>query len=171
LTIIGDGPLRAELTQQAAALGLSDAVEFTGAVKPEEVYSILNRSTVAVLASRRVQENGSDGFMYSEGFPMVALEAALMGRPTIATSVAGLPEAVLHNQTGLIVEEGNRQALADAIVYLLSNRDVAFSLGRSGRLRVIDTFDLEKCVDSYDNLYRRLVSRTSRDPASQDDKS
>ncbi|MEJ2010054.1 MAG: glycosyltransferase family 4 protein [Acidobacteriota bacterium] len=171
LTIIGDGPLRAELTQQAAALGLSDAVEFTGAVKPEEVYSILNRSTVAVLASRRVQENGSDGFMYSEGFPMVALEAALMGRPTIATSVAGLPEAVLHNQTGLIVEEGNRQALADAIVYLLTNRDVAFSLGRSGRLRVIDTFDLEKCVDSYDNLYRRLVSRTSRDPASQDDKS
>lgn len=170
LTIIGDGPLRADLTQQAAALGLSDAVEFTGAVKPEEVYSILNRSTVAVLTSRRVQDNGSNGFMYSEGFPMVALEAALMGRPTVATSVAGLPEAVLHNQTGLIVEEGNRQALADAIVYLLTNRDIAVSLGRSGRLRVINTFDLEKCVDSYDDLYRRLVRRTSRNLASQDDK-
>ncbi|MDH4230866.1 MAG: glycosyltransferase family 4 protein [Nitrospirota bacterium] len=164
LTIIGDGPLRAELTQQAAALGLSDTVEFMGEVKPEDVCSLLGRSTVAVLPSRHVQEKGSDGFMFSEGFPMVALEAALMGRPIIATRVGGLPEAVVHNQTGLLVEEENIQALADAIAYLLTSRDTAVSMGRSGRLRVMDTFDLEKCVDSYDSLYQRLVQGAARNP-------
>jgi glycogen(starch) synthase len=162
LTIIGDGPLRSELTQQAAALGLSDAVEFPGEVKPEDVFSLVGKSTVAVLPSRRVQGKGTDGFMFSEGFPMVALEAALMGRPIIATPVGGLPEAVVHNQTGLLVEEENSQALADAIAYLLTNRDAAVNMGRSGRLRVLDTFSLEKCVDSYDSLYQRLVQENAR---------
>jgi glycogen(starch) synthase len=165
LTIIGDGPLRAELMQQAAALGLCDTVEFMGEVKPEDVFSLIDRSTVAVLPSRHVQENGTDGFMFSEGFPMVALEASLMGRPIIATPVGGLPEAVVHNQTGLLVEEENSQALADAIAYLLTNRDTAVSMGRSGRLRVMDTFNAEKCVDSYDSLYQRLVQGSALNSA------
>lgn len=178
LTIIGDGPLRAELTHQAAALGLSDTVEFMGEVKPDDVFSLIGRSTVAVLPSRRVQEKGTDGFMFSEGFPMVALEAALMERPIIVTPVGGLPEAVVHNQTGLLVEEENSQALAEAIAYLLTNRDAAVSMGQAGRLRVIDTFNLEKCVDSYDSLYQRLVQNSARDSmvqetliGSQDDES
>jgi len=165
LTIIGDGPLRAELTEQAAALGLSDTVEFMGEVKPEDVHLQLSRSTIAVLPSRHVQKNGSDGFMFSEGFPMVALEAALMGRPIIATPVGGLPEAVVHNETGLLVKEENSQALADAITYLLTSRDTAVSMGRSGRLRVMETFNLEKCVDSYDSLYQKLIQGSALNSA------
>ena len=85
LIIAGDGPERPNLKRQVAALGLGDAVEFTGFIDPQKVPELLNTATVCVIPSR-----------VSEAFPIVALEAAQMARPVVATRVGGLPESVIH---------------------------------------------------------------------------
>jgi glycosyltransferase involved in cell wall biosynthesis len=152
LTIVGEGPERIELEKQVLRLGLSNSVTFTGAVRPEEVPAFINQATVVVMPSR------------VEGFPMRALEAGQMARPIIASTAGGLPEAIVHERTGLIVEGENSPAIADAVVFLLDHPEVASGMGRAARSRVLETFSLKSCVDSYSGLYRRLAGAIPRSP-------
>jgi glycogen(starch) synthase len=144
LTIAGEGPERASLERQVASLGLGEAVEFVGRIEPEEVPAVINQATVVIMPSR------------VEGFPMRALESAHMARPVVATPAGGLAEAIIHQQTGVIVEKENCHALAAAVVFLLDHQDVAVRMGRAARARVLRTFSLKHCADSYDRLYRKL---------------
>ena len=152
LTIVGEGPQQSQLEKQAAALGLTDSVDFIGRVEPEKVPDVINQATVVVIPSR------------SEGFPMRALEAAMMAKPVVATPAGGLPEAIVHQQTGLIVEHENSFAIAEAVAFLLDHPDLALRMGQSARSRVLQAFSLKSCVDSYSRLYRRLV-RVIPDPS------
>ncbi len=145
LRIVGEGPQQSHLEKQATSLGLTDSVDFLGRVEPEKVPDVINQASVVVMPSR------------SEGFPMRALEAAMMARPVVATPAGGLPEAVVHEETGLIVEHENSLAIAEAVVFLLEHPDVAILMGQSARSRVLQTFSLNSCADSYSRLYRRLV--------------
>jgi len=152
LTIVGEGQQRGQLEKQVEGLGLTDSVNFTGRVSPEEVPAIMNRATVVVMPSR------------VEGFPMLALEVARMARPLVATPAGGLPEAIVHERTGLIVEHENSPAIADAVAFLLDHPEIASSMGQAARLRVLETFSLKSCVDSYSGLYRRLAGAIPRSP-------
>lgn len=145
LVIAGDGPAREGLEQQVAALGLSKSVEFSGWVDPEQVPELINRSTMVVLPSLRREE-----------FPLVALEAAQMSRPVVASRVGGMEESVVHEQTGLLVEGGNPGQLAEAIALLLEHPDMAVRYGQAGRERAGNVFSLERYVEDYDRLYREL---------------
>ena len=145
LVIAGDGPLRPELEQQAAALGLTHVADFIGWVAPDKVPELMNTATVVIMPSRW------------EGLPNVALQATVMARPIVATSVGGLPEVVVHQQTGLLVEQEDSEALADGIAFLLDHPEAATTMGRAGRLRAQRLFSLERHVDSYDALYRKLI--------------
>ncbi|HEY7221489.1 MAG TPA: glycosyltransferase family 4 protein, partial [Candidatus Binatia bacterium] len=101
LVIAGDGPARSFLENQATELGLQHCVEFVGWVTPERVPELINTATVVIMPSR------------NEGLGSVALEAALMARPIVAARVGGLPEIVLHRKTGLLVDDGDQEALAE----------------------------------------------------------
>src|SRR5262249_3612688 len=92
LLIAGDGPARSDLERQAGQSGLGRAVDFVGWVAPDQIPALLNGATAVVIPSRQ------------EGLPLVAVEAALMARPVVATRVGGLPEAIVHQQTGVLVE-------------------------------------------------------------------
>jgi glycogen(starch) synthase len=146
LVIGGDGPARSVLERHAAELGIAARVDFLGWVAPDSVASLMNRATVVVVPSR-----------WSEPFCLVALEAALMSRPTVATAVGGLPEIVVHDQTGLLVPMEDRQALADAIVFLLEHADAATRMGVAAHVRALESFALDRQVDAYEQLYRALV--------------
>lgn len=150
LIIAGDGPKRNALEGQAAALGLAEKVDFRGQVSPENVLDLINEATMVVMPSR------------SEGFPMVALEAALMARPIIATPVGGLPESVVHQETGLFIDPDDSQALAEMMAFLLDHPDQARQMGLQGRSRVLNTFNLEQTFEAYDTLYRKLIQETSQ---------
>jgi len=156
LTIAGDGPNRSDLEQQATALGLAEAVEFKGWIAPEKVPELMNKATVVVMPSR------------SEGFPMVALEAAQMARPIVATPVGGLSESVVHQQTGLLVEPEDSLALAEAIAFLLNHPDIARQMGQAGRSQALDIFSMERFVDAYDALYRKLIQEATPAQASRE---
>jgi glycogen(starch) synthase len=149
LVIAGDGPTRTELERQTVELGLTNVVEFAGWIAPEKVPALINTATAVVMPSRK------------EGLPLVALEAALMARPIVATRVGGMPEVVVHQQTGLLVEPENSAELAEAIAYLLDRPEIATRMGQSGRQRTQEVFSWKRCVDSYDAVYRQLITNAS----------
>jgi glycogen(starch) synthase len=144
LVMAGDGPMRSPLENLAAELGLKRSVEFVGWVPPENVPELLNDATVVLMPSHR------------EGLPSVALEAALMRRPVVATRVGGLPEAVAHQQTGLLVDDGNPEAFAGAIRLLLEEPQTARAFGDAARRRAQELFSFQRYVDAYDELYQKL---------------
>jgi glycogen(starch) synthase len=146
LVIVGDGPERMRLAQQAAEIGLKDAIDFVGWVAPENVPGLINTATVVVMPSR------------AESLPVVALQTAQMARPVVGTRVGGLPEVVLDQETGLLVDKENPEALAKAIAFLLAHRERATRMGQAARDRVQRDFDWERHVNAYDRLYNKLMS-------------
>jgi glycogen(starch) synthase len=145
LVIAGDGPERAKLEQQIAKLGLTGKVELVGLVAADEVPALINTATVVLMPSR------------FEGLPLVALQAAMMARPIVGTQVGGLPEVVVHQETGLLVEPEDSTGLAEAIAFLLEHPRTAVEMGQAGRRRVQEVFNWQRCVDRYDELYKQLM--------------
>jgi glycogen(starch) synthase len=150
LIIGGDGPERPALEQLTAELSLEHVVDFVGWVAPEQVPMLMNAATVIVVPSR--------GW---EALPYVALEAAMMGRPVVATRDGGLPEAVVHNKTGLIVAKEDSRALAEAISFLLEYPAAAQAMGHAARRRAQEVFSLESCINGYEALYRKLTTKVA----------
>jgi len=146
LVIAGDGPARPALEAQTTRLGLGNVVEFTGWVSPEQVPELIANATIVVVPSR-----------WREPFGLVAVEAAQMARPIVATRVGGLPEVVLHHKTGLLVENEDHVALADHVAFLLQHPERATQMGQAAYRRAQDVFSMERFVNDYDVLYHRLV--------------
>ena len=99
MIIAGEGPIRAELEQLTIDLELSQSVEFLGVVDPEMIPELINNSTIVIMPSRY------------ESFGLVALQTAQMERPIVATRIGGLPEIILNNKTGLLVEKKTSKVL------------------------------------------------------------
>lgn len=95
------------------------------------------------------------------------VEALLMERPTIATRVGGMPEAVRHEETGLLVPPADPPALAVAIERFLANREEAARLGRAGRRLMLDRFTLARTGQDLSALYDRLSRSRSSDASSR----
>jgi len=139
LDVAGRGPLEPALKAYARELGLEEAVHFLGFVSP--VQEAIERAAIVVVPS------------LGEGFGMVALEAMERGRPVIASAVGGLPEIVAHGETGIVVQPGDADALADAIVALGGDLERAAAMGRAGRERALGEFTPERSVRRIEELY------------------
>jgi L-malate glycosyltransferase len=127
--IVGDGPLKEQLIEQASKSGLAGQVLFEGF--REDVRPYLHASSAFVLTSHR------------EGLPLSILEAMACGLPAVVTDVGGNAEAVTHQITGLVVPTGSVEALADAISYLASHPEERERMARAARARARDAFDIE----------------------------
>jgi phosphatidylinositol alpha-1,6-mannosyltransferase len=122
--VIGDGPLRPFLAGLASAWGLGAAVEFTGRLPEGERDAWLNRAAVFAMPSRLPVGGGG------EGFGIASLEAAARGVPAVAGSVGGAPDAVVDQQTGLLVDPVDHLEVADAVVRLLTDAQLARRMRR-----------------------------------------
>jgi glycogen(starch) synthase len=151
LVIVGDGPARPALEQQATELGLGERVRFTGWVAPEQIPTLLNEATVVVIPSRA-----------EEGLPVVAIEAYQMGRPAVGARVSGMSEAVVHGQTGLLVDREDSQGLAEAIAYLFGHPQRAVEMGQAARRRADQVFGFQRHLDAYEALYQKLAASGRR---------
>lgn len=145
-TIGGDGEERDALRRLAAELGLAGRVSFPGWVAPQDVSGFLADASVLVMPSLR------------EGLPLVAVQAALAGRPVVATRVGGLPEIVCDGESGILVDDASPETLAAAVGRLLDEPQTAQRMGARARRHALDAFAWEAIVAAYADVYSRLVS-------------
>jgi sugar transferase (PEP-CTERM/EpsH1 system associated) len=142
LLIIGDGPERPGLESMVENLGLHGVVRFLGA--RHDVPELIASLDVAVLSSKE------------EGLPLCILEALASGKPVVATRVGGIPSVVLKGETGILVPAGDPEALSSALLSMLSDADHAKQLGQNGRKLVERRYDLQKSLNDYYSLYKKL---------------
>jgi glycosyltransferase involved in cell wall biosynthesis len=131
--VVGDGPARQALESEAA--DLADAVTFPGWFLPDAVREACARATVVVVPSVVDPEGDMDGV------PNVALEAAALGVPVVATDTGGLPDLVRHGDTGLVATAGDADALAACIEAVLDDPAAAAERARRARALVEAEFD------------------------------
>lgn len=142
LLVIGDGALRKELEDFTQRENISTNVRFTGLCDNPDIF--LKDIDIFVLPS-----------LY-ESFGIVLLEAMAQKKPAIASNVNGIPEVVVHNQTGILVPPANPQALSEAIIKLATDKELARKMGLAGYERVNKFFRREQMVENFDNLYKKL---------------
>jgi glycosyltransferase involved in cell wall biosynthesis len=148
LIIVGDGIQKESLLKLAKKLDIQSKVEFTGFLIGDDLWNKYNECDVFVMPSKEVR-------MDTEGFGMVFLEAGLFKKPSIGTWCGGIPEAVLHEKTGILVPQSNVKALKDAIQLLLTNDDLAEKLGQNAYDRVVSEFTWEKATLRLLKMYQQ----------------
>lgn len=144
LILAGDGPDRTECEKLVRDLDLKNDVFFLG--KQEAIVDILNASDLFIMPSQ------------SESFGLSALEAMACGLPTISTSIGGLPELVVHNETGFIAEIGDVERMAKYALDLLTNPNKYKRFSENARKRAVELFNKDKIVQQYEDYYKRILS-------------
>jgi glycosyltransferase involved in cell wall biosynthesis len=137
--IVGDGPCREQLLNQARESGVLPHVTFLG--HRDDVPVVLSSADVFVLASE------------SEASPNVVLEAMAAGLPVVASRVGGIPELVADGVSGHLVPPADPNALATALLDLLDHPDRATAFGRAGRAHVEKHYSFERMVAQFETLY------------------
>lgn len=149
----GDGDLLPELEAQAQRLGLGDRLLFPGLLAHPEVLELVARADVFVMPSVRDASGNVDGL------PIVVLEAMAAGTPVVASDLAGMPLAVDHEKTGLLVPEKDPAALATALGALLADPARARRMGQASRAKVVDELNWDAVAKRHDALYRLAVEQ------------
>jgi glycosyltransferase involved in cell wall biosynthesis len=132
LTLVGDGPDRARLEALVSRLGIRDLVRFAGVVAQTETPGWYARADVFCLPS------------FAEGVPVVLMEAMATGLPVVTTPIAGIPELVEDEVSGILVPPGRVDALADALAALADAPERRRAMGEAGRRRVMEDFDTDR---------------------------
>jgi glycosyltransferase involved in cell wall biosynthesis len=136
--IIGEGPDREKLANLIGSLGLEERVLLLGARQPAEVKTAYQQADLMVLASCASKDPGLIGDR--DGLPVVLMEAMAMELPVISTRIAGIPELVLDQKTGMLVDPDDPAGLAEAMARLLEDQGLARRLARAGRNYVNQEF-------------------------------
>lgn len=120
-------------------------IEFLGALDQEDIIEWYQKASIFILPS------------FTEGLPVVVLEALSCETPVIVTPVGGIPDIVKNYKNGLLIPPNNPQKLAEKIQYLLDNRNVRVKLGREGRKQVIKNFSLDTVSNKLCTLYKQIL--------------
>ena len=90
-------------------------------------------------------------------YPLPILEAMAVGKPVVATNVGGIPEIILNKHNGMLVRSNNSTHLAEAIVYLLRNPDIARRIGQNASIFIRENFSIQRMVKMTENLYNEIT--------------
>ena len=146
LVLVGDGPDRSSCENLCRELELGDSVKFLG--KQAELVELLSAADIFLMPSQ------------SESFGLSALEAMACEVPVISSSVGGLPELVVHGETGYIAEIGDVERMAKYAIELLQNNTRREMFAKAGRKRAVENFDIDEIVGVYERHYERVLNTT-----------
>jgi glycosyltransferase involved in cell wall biosynthesis len=150
LVLVGDGPLRRGLEQQAEAAGIADRTHFVG--YRADVGSIYAAIDVVALSSA------------NEGTPVAVIEAQAAGVPAVSTDVGGVADVVRHGVGGFLVPANDATAMAARLAELAADADLRSRLGTAGAEWVRDRYSVPRLVGEMDALYRSLLASPRRTP-------
>jgi colanic acid/amylovoran biosynthesis glycosyltransferase len=145
LVLIGDGPLRKEL--ETLAKSTLTKYRFLGVQNPESVREWMDQA--AIFCAPSVTARSGE----TEAFGIVFAEAQALEKPVVSFASGGIPEAVAHDETGLLAPERDWRTLATYLSTLLQNADLRRRFGRAGRLRTLRLFDLKKQTSLLEDIY------------------
>ena len=151
LAIVGDGPERRTLERRSA--GLEGAVQFLGALPRAAVAEWMRRAWLLAAPSLTAADGDS------EGLPTVIVEAAAAGLPVVATRHSGIPEAVIADETGLLVGEGEVGALAQAMRTMLGSAELRTGMGIAARRLAHARFDAARRNAALERIYDGLLGQ------------
>lgn len=155
--IAGYGPLQEQLAARIDRLGLGDRVALTGMLTQEEVIALYRQAQLFILPCQVTADGDRDGI------PNVLAEAMAMELPVVSTPVAGIPELIEHNHSGLLVRPEDPAQLAAAIARLLDQPRLRHELGQAGREKVCRLFATEKNGAELKGYF--FAAPLARDPA------
>lgn len=154
LLIIGSGPERDTLIRKVYDLGISDRVEFLGIIPAGDLLLYYRFANVFVLPS--IVRAGQ-----TEGLGIVLLEAMASGCPVIGSNVGGIPDVITDGQNGFLVPEQNSEMLAEKIVTLLSDEDLAEKFRQRGYEIVLKRFSWEEISRQFSLVYVQIMGNTT----------
>ncbi|MFH1030329.1 MAG: glycosyltransferase family 4 protein [bacterium] len=143
--IAGDGIDRGYIEDLTKKYDMGAFVKILGNISDEEKFKLMAECDIFISPSRNISGD-------VEGFGIVYLEAALYGKPVIAGNSGGAPEAVIDGQTGILVDPENLDEIADTIIKLLTDPDLANKLGVHGRERVLLEFTWDRQIEKIKKL-------------------
>jgi glycosyltransferase involved in cell wall biosynthesis len=143
LLMAGSGDLHGRLEELTGQLGLTRNISFLGAIEHHQVPELLRSVDIFVMPSIR------------EEFGVAAVEAQAMEIPVVATRIGGVPEVVLDEETGILVEPGNSEQLAQAILTLIEDPALRRQMGKRGRRHVLANYRWEDNAAMMEKLYQR----------------
>lgn len=149
--VIGSGPLEAALRETSTRMSLS--IDFLGVLPREEVLRLMRESAMLVVPSKTSSSGDK------EGLPTVLFEAASVGLPVVGYRHSGIPEAVTDGVTGLLVEEGDVEALSRAIERVAGDPSLREELSQNASARGRDNFDIRMQTLQLEALYDRVIGK------------
>jgi glycosyltransferase involved in cell wall biosynthesis len=153
LTIAGAGPMREELQELTRKLKINDRVALPGFLPSDQLREIYYASHIFLHPS----ETGSDG--NQEGIPNAMLEAMATGLPVFATDHGGIPEAIENGVSGVLVPERDYEALSQALLKAVQDRDLLARLARNGANAVAQKFDQQNQIRRLEEIYLGMIGR------------
>lgn len=154
LYLAGDGPLKEMCENLVKYLKLEKNVTFLGIIKPETFRSYLERVYGFVQHSIRAK-NGD-----MEGTPLAVLESSVSGLPVISTIHAGIPDAIIDNETGLLCKEHDVETMKNNMLKIFDNRKMAISLGKKGKENILANFSLFRHINSLNDTLKRAHEKS-----------
>ncbi len=149
LVVVGSGPDEQSLHAAVASRNLQEQVTFTGALNQDQVRAWYRDSDVFALPS------------FAEGIPVVLMEAMASGVPCVTTRITGIPELIRDGIDGLLVTPSDSQELADTLAMLMDDRELRQELGKAGRARVGEHYNLSDNVARLGCIFKaRLEQKT-----------
>jgi glycosyltransferase involved in cell wall biosynthesis len=146
LVLVGDGPKMKTMINLAKKLGVFDRTHFLGILKPGEELNSLYRSAAVFVMASEVEAQG-----------LVILEAAASGLPVVAVRATCIPEVVTDGENGYLIEPGDIAGMADSLISIIKNGELAHSMGAAGRT-LAESHSHENSLDNHEKLYQSLLA-------------
>jgi glycosyltransferase involved in cell wall biosynthesis len=143
LRIVGDGPDRTSIEEHIRSLGMTDSIRMEGALNQDQVRDLYKQSDIFALPT------------FAEGVPVVLMEAMAMEIPCATTWITGIPELIRNEVDGLLAPASDADQFAAAVARLMDDRELRVRLGRSGRQRVQEKYDLARNT----RLFAEIMAR------------
>ena len=142
LRLVGDGPERARIESRVKSLALERHVSFAGRLPASQIASELSHADVFVMSS------------FMEGLPVVIMEALSMEVPVIAPAVAGIPELIEHEKTGMVYPPSDWGKLSQCMIALLRDPKAAKAMAKAGKVRIVEEFEITRAIAPLVNRFR-----------------